>query len=313
MVRRWWIYIREVFQPGSRLLYTVVLYAGVALVLQALSSSTTEVPLRLSASAIPGCAVVLLVLLYYRCADELKDADTDRRFFPERPVPSGRVTLRDLGWLMAAVWAALGLVIAVSRLAVPWALGLWAFAFLMHKWFFLPGLIGNNRLLAFVTHSPISLIANLFIVAADSETRGAPVVPADAASVAVWFALPGFSWEVSRKTWAPEQEREGYQTYSAMVGYRASAAVSIVFVVLQAILTGFLRERLGLSVAYVATFGVALLGFALVHLVFMARPGPTSRWLRPSAEAFALVALLGVVVDLAARRGVAWSWAWGAP
>ena len=45
---------------------------------------------------IVGAYTVFAFLMWLRIADDLKDYETDMRLFPDRPLPSGRVTKKDI-------------------------------------------------------------------------------------------------------------------------------------------------------------------------------------------------------------------------
>ena len=299
MLRRWLTYLNEVFLPGSRTLASVILVVGIQWLYQSLLG---RAPLVLSTDSLFAVVTLVLILLYYRVQDEFKDAETDRRFFPHRPVPSGRVTFTDLRALMWLTFAALFALHAIWRVAVVPFLALFTFAVLMHNWFFLKRHISTNRLLALVTHAPVSLIGNYYALAVYTNRLGEPISVGPAWLTIVWFALPSLAWEIARKTRAPAEEIPGYQTYSAMIGSAGAALLSIVFVVAQCGLafalpasTTYLVLLLAMSAAYVIWF----VRFAL-------RPSIGSKTLKPVAELFSLVSTIGLIADLALGRGMRW-------
>ncbi len=307
MVGRWWIYLREAFRPGSRLLFALMLYVGIQLAYQALRG---RAPLALTLDIVPGAITIWLILLYYRLSDEFKDAETDRLYFPERPVPSGRVRLDDLRillWLDAAVLIALNAIWGRAALAFAALLG---FAFLMRHWFFLEGTISRNRLLAFATHAPVSLFANFFVLSVYANRFGEPLFARGAAFdtvfVAIWFALPAYAWEIARKTRAPGEEQPGYQTYSAMLGPRASALIALAFIAGH--VAGFVAVagRLDWSPALLAVVGAAAAAAFVVLGRFVARPATGGSPLRPVTELYTLAISVAPIGDLALRRGIAW-------
>lgn len=300
MLARWGIYIREMFPPASRV--------GVAL----LSTATVVWPARalhglpvlpFDAAFGVGAASYLLIMLYYRLCDEFKDADTDRRFFPQRPLPSGRVGFDDLTWLRRLCVAAMVALNLVWPLALPEFLAMFVFAYLMGRWFYLPGLIGNNRLLAFLTHAPVSLFGAFYLLALVTRPAGVPLFGEAHWLLVLWVSLPGWIWEILRKTRTPGEEQAGYQTYSAMIGHKACVAVSLGLLGAHAVLALRLAARLGLpagvgwgSVALAGVLAAVLLRFVLAAR----RDGADSRLLRPAGEVYGGVSLALVGVALAA-------------
>ncbi len=188
--------------------------------------------------------------------------------------------------------------------AWPQFLAMFAFAFLMGKWFYLPGLIGNNRLLAFLTHAPVSLFGAFYLLALVTRPAGLPLFSAAHWLLVLWVSLPGYIWEIARKTRAPREEQTGYQTYSVLIGHRTCVAIALTLLAAHAALSVSLAARLGLA-GVVAWGNVTLAGvLALVLLRFMItarRPGANSRLLRPASEAYGGVslALVGLAVALA--------------
>jgi 4-hydroxybenzoate polyprenyltransferase len=299
---RWGVYLREMFPPASRvgaaLLSTIVVFWP------ARALHGLPVPVFDTAFWV-GAATYLLVMLYYRLCDEFKDAETDRRYFPERPLPSGRVGFDDLVWLRGLTVAVMFALNLILPLALPEFLAMFAFAFLMGKWFYLPELIGGNRLLAFLTHAPVSLFGAFYLLALVTRPASLPLFGAEHWLIALWVSLPGYIWEILRKTRAPREERAGYQTYSVMIGYRACVAVGLALLGAHAALAAGLIARLGLGagVAWGAAALAGLLAVALLRFAFTARrPDADSRFLRPATELYAglSLALVGAALGLAA-------------
>jgi 4-hydroxybenzoate polyprenyltransferase len=230
MLSRWWIYLKEMYQPSSRLLFSALmtyltwkLWPGPKQDLSWIS---------LTASAL----TYALMILYYRICDEFKDLETDRRFFPDRPVPSGRVSLRDLFFLRHTV-SALAFLLQVF---VPYAflpfLIFWLFSWGMGRWFFMPRLLSENRLLAFLTHSPVGFIGGFYLLAAMVRDHGPLLSSASLALVAV-LNMPGLAWEILRKTRSPLAEQEGYQTYSQILGTGCALFIAGLFITTTMILS----------------------------------------------------------------------------
>lgn len=293
---RWGVYLREMFPPFSRI--GVALLSTVAVFWPERALRGLPVPV-LDPQFWLGAGTYLLVMLYYRLCDEFKDAETDRRYFPDRPVPSGRVDLDDLDWLRKLCVAAMVVPNLLWPHALPEFLAMLAFAFLMGKWFYLPSLIGNNRLLAFLTHAPVSLFGVFYLLALASGPESPPLFGGTHWLLALWICLPGYIWEIARKTRAPHEEQAGYQTYSIMIGPGACVAVVLVLLGIHAAVAVRLAALLGLA-AWVGWGSVALAGAlaaVLLSFVLTARRRSGGSWLlRPASEFYggASVVLLGV-------------------
>jgi 4-hydroxybenzoate polyprenyltransferase len=154
-----------------------------------------------------------------RIADEFKDYETDLKLFPERPYPSGRVRKTDLIVLLvfvSAVAAALNVLFMNNPVFFAILVG---YAVLMSVWFFSRHRIQKSLLLALVTHNPVQLVLNLYIISFACIKYGLPIFTFDNVVIAFTLYFPGLIWEVSRKIRAPEDETE-YVTYSKIFGYK---------------------------------------------------------------------------------------------
>jgi 4-hydroxybenzoate polyprenyltransferase len=299
MLGRWLLYLNEVFLPVSRTLVSLILVVGIQWLYQAMLGRP---PLVLTWDVVPAVLTLVLILLYYRVQDEFKDAETDRRFFPDRPVPSGRVSFHDLKVLMWTTFAVLIVINVAWRLViVPFAV-LFIFALCMHKWFFLQRYLASNRLLAFVTHAPISIIGNYFVLAVYTNRFGAPLFTRSAALAAVWFALPSLAWEIARKTRSPFEEIAGYQTYSVLLGSTLAALLSAAFVLAQWALTFLLP----VSSAYLWTMSALAVLYVAWFVRFSQNSQGGSASLKPVAELYGLLSTAGLIVDLAMTYGMRW-------
>lgn len=230
------------------------------------------------------------LLLYYRISDEFKDFKTDQKFFPDRPLPSGRLFLSDLRILLYAV-SLLGMIL---NLIYPFAIIEFLLAFLftvlMGKWFFLEKSISSNRLLAFFTHAPVGIFlywyAEDYILNSYQLTWSIP----EKLSLIGFIVLPGLTWEVLRKTYLPKDEMPGYQIYSTMLGFKGALCFAS-FWVLLTIFNNFLLISLfgfldGMQVP------LLLLNSLLLLAILIQGSKPWIKNLRPAAEAYMALHLL---------------------
>lgn len=216
MLRRLRIYLREMFPLGSRLFVGALIFFEIYFVLL-LNHGVSD--FRIGIQEWVGAATVFAFLLVLRIADDFKDYVTDQTLFPERPLPSGRVTHRDLSYLLGGVVgsATLGNLLVMNNL--PWFILLFTYGLLMSLWFFARDKISHNLLLALITHNPVLMILNLYIISFTViKYRLPPVTPA---SILLAFSLyfPGLIWEVARKIRAPWDETD-YMTYSRLFGVK---------------------------------------------------------------------------------------------
>lgn len=204
--------------------------------------------------------VALGFFFQLRVADEWKDADADRRYQPERPVPRGLVTLRELvlaGLAVAAVQVALTVWLDARLLAVLAAV--WAFGALMTVEFGARAWLRARPVATLLSHALIVPCIDFFAVSCDVFGNGA-AYPEGVGWLIGVSLFGGMAVEIGRKVWSPGDERPGVATYSGLWG--SARAVGVWSVVVAASLVCgvmVLRDVGGLAVVQVG-LGVAALG-----------------------------------------------------
>jgi 4-hydroxybenzoate polyprenyltransferase len=193
---------------------------------------------QISAAEFIGGFTVFSFLCWLRIADDFKDYELDCRLFRERPLPSGRVTKKDLGIFI-------GLLIAVTILLnvcfmnnIPFFVFLYVYGTLMSMWFFQKKKIQKSLPLALVTHNPVQMIMNIYIISFTCIKYGLSAFTLTTVLAAFTLYFPALIWEVSRKIKAPEDETE-YVTYSKLFGYRRATRFVLILTIVD-IITNFL-------------------------------------------------------------------------
>lgn len=236
LAERLWIYQRERF-PLARTALLVAVFSAASVNVSALLGDR---PLPAFAAYLVAFIVVFLTFMQLRVCDEVKDAATDRRFRPELPVPRGLVSLPTIiAFGLAAVPMA---AVAAAALYPPllWLLALvWLWLGLMTVEFFVPEWLRARPFFYVVSHMMIMPLVDLFVTGC--EWLAANGRPPDG----LWLFLMlsfvnGCVIEVGRKICAPEKEREGVDTYSAMLGRRNAtllwcALIAVAFSLLLAV------------------------------------------------------------------------------
>ena len=188
---------------------------------------------QISAAEFIGGFTVFSFLCWLRIADDFKDYELDCRLFKERPLPSGRVTKKDLGIFI-------GLLIAVTVLLnvcfmnnIPFFVFLYVYGTLFQK-----KKIQKSLPLALVTHNPVQMIMNIYIISFTCIKYGLSAFTLTTVLAAFTLYFPALIWEVSRKIKAPEDETE-YVTYSKLFGYRRATRFVLILTIVD-IITNFL-------------------------------------------------------------------------
>lgn len=229
-MRRAWTYLQERFPLPAHGPVVAAFSGGIVCASAALRGAEG-----------PGWGVVAVAFVValgtffqLRVADEWKDAERDRQYQPERPVPRGLVTLRELTLAALAV-ALLQLVVVVwldVRLVAALA-ALWAWIGLMTIDFFVPAWLDARPLATLALHGLVVPAVDGFAVATDVVAHGAGVEGGVAWLVGVSF-FGGNVIEIGRKLRASPDERPGVATYTAAWGRTRAIVAWMLAVVLSA-------------------------------------------------------------------------------
>jgi 4-hydroxybenzoate polyprenyltransferase len=212
------IYLKEMYPVVPRLGLAAVLFFEIYF-LVLLTNQTAIGPIRIGWREAIGALTIFAFLLTLRIADDFKDYHTDKRLFPERALPSGRVRRKDLAILLAAVDAP---VIALNFAFMnnpAWFAFLAVYGTAMSLWFFAKAKIQPNLPLALITHNPVQIVMNLYVISFACHKYDVPLVTLPNAAIALTMYFPGLIWEIARKVRAPEDETE-YTTYSKLFGVK---------------------------------------------------------------------------------------------
>ena len=216
----------------------------------------------LRGAAPSGLAIVVAVLVLLgfffqlRVADEHKDNEDDTKYRPERPVPRGLVTLKELRVAAFAVAAAqIGLTVLLDWTLIVLLLAVWGWLTIMTKEFFVPEWLKKRPLVYMISHMAIMPLIDLYATACDWWPAGYALHQGFGLTLGAFLLLSlvnGSAIEIARKCWAPEQEREGVETYSRL--WRPGrAGVAVMCVVLAGLaLAAFINVRSGAGVWFLA-------------------------------------------------------------
>jgi 4-hydroxybenzoate polyprenyltransferase len=262
-------------------------------------------PMRYDLSSLLGALAILGVFLHLRIFDDHKDYVEDCRYFPDRVLQRGVVTLTDLklllavvlcGELLLAAWRGPGAVVSLLMVI--------AFSLLMLKEFFARDWLRRRFLLYASTHM---LIVPLLAIIIFSFATGRYPWQAPA-----WYWLysfvgfcVAFNWEVSRKIRAPEEEIEGVETYTKRFGTYGAAYLVLAIRVIDTALVTVVGWHLGLSAWFygllVLLFCVCLIGF----FQFRFRTSPsTARGMQTYAGLYIVAFDLALAIELGRKFGI---------
>lgn len=218
MLKRLHIYFKEMYPIIPRLLLGLIVFGEIYFIVL-LNNGVTQ--FQIGGQEIIGGFTVFSFLLWLRIADDFKDYELDCRLFSHRPLPSGRVKKRDLA-IFVTILIAVTVALNVLFMNNFWFfLFLYVYGTLMSLWFFHKKKIQKSLPLALVTHNPVQMIMNVYIISFTCIKYGLNAFTLTSFLAAWTLYFPALIWEVSRKIRAPKDERE-YVTYSKLFGYQKS-------------------------------------------------------------------------------------------
>ena len=235
MLKRLNIYFKEMYPIIPRLLLGFMVFLEIYFIVL-LNSGVTD--FQLGIQEIICGFTVFSFLCWLRIADDFKDYETDCRLFSHRPLPSGRVTKKDLTIFVSILIAVTLVLNLVFMNNFPFCLFLYTYGSLMAIWFFQKHKIQKSLPLALVTHNPVQMIMNIYIIS--FTVIKYDLKPFTLTNILAAFTLyfPALIWEITRKIRAPKDETE-YVTYSKLFGYQKATDFAL-WVTLIDIATNFI-------------------------------------------------------------------------
>ena len=236
MLKRLHIYFKERYPIIPRLILGIIVFLEIHFIIL-LNQGVTS--FRIGIQEFVGAYTVFAFLLWLRIADDLKDYETDKKLFPDRPLPSGRVFKKDIVIACIIVEAiAVALNVIFMWDSIIFFVILYIYGYLMSKWFFQRAKIQPSLPLALITHNPVQAFVNLYIISFTLLKYDLPWLTLTNV-MALWtLYFPALIWEVSRKIKAPKDEND-YTTYSKLFGYKDSTIFVLILTIVD-IITNFI-------------------------------------------------------------------------
>ena len=231
MLKRLHIYFKERYPIIPRLILGLIVFLEIYFIVL-LNNGITK--FNVGIQEIVGAYTVFAFLMWLRIADDLKDYETDKKLFKDRPLPSGRVQKKDvmiIGVIVELVAVILNIIFMNNILFFAI---LYIYGYLMSKWFFQKSKIQPSLPLALVTHNPVQMFVNLYIISFTCIKYSIQAVSLTTAMALLTLYFPALIWEVSRKIKAPKDEND-YTTYSKLFGYKKSTRFVLIITIVDII------------------------------------------------------------------------------
>jgi 4-hydroxybenzoate polyprenyltransferase len=222
--RRLYAYTRERFPLAPYALATALFFLSAYLTARGLGGR----PAVFGAEGVVGLVTVFLLFLELRILDEFKDARFDAEHYPERPVPRGLVTLAELrvvGLVIVAIQLVLNALLGARILLL--AVGVLLFTALTAREFFLGERLRRNFLLYTLAHMTVLPVLACYAYGLATLRGGDPAFePAFVLYLALSY-LAGLLLELTRKTRAPDAERDGVYSYTKHLGTKGLSDLAV--------------------------------------------------------------------------------------
>ena len=235
MLKRLYLYYHERFPLFLRFLVGIIVFGEIYFIIL-LNRGITN--FNIGIQELIGSYTVFAFLLWLRVADDLKDYETDKRLFPDRPLPSGKTEIKDVV-ISCIIFELIALIL--NFLFMPnfiFFIVLYAYGYLMSKWFFQRNKIQPSLPLALVTHNPVQMIINLYIMSFTVIKYHLNFLSLTTIMAIFTLYFPALIWEVSRKIRNPKKEND-YTTYSKLFGYKKATRFVLIVTILD-IITNFI-------------------------------------------------------------------------
>ena len=230
-------WMKERFPIENGILFFVLYLTAVALG----RTFATETESLFKMTDIFGCIASWTFFLLLRIYDEHKDYEIDCQNYPERVLQKGLITLKDLkiiGFLCITYQLIYCLYLdrGIGPVTLTWVC-ITAYSFLMTVEFFIGEWLSKRLVLYALSHMIIMPMIIFWLVSMGIG-KSPFIYEINLFSILAFFS--GFSFEITRKTRAPEEERDTVDSYSKIMGIKG--CVSIIISLLVGI--GFLGKML---------------------------------------------------------------------
>ena len=235
MLKRLHIYYKERYPIFLRFLLGLIVFGEIYFIVL-LNQGVTN--FNIGIQELIGSYTIFAFLLWLRVADDLKDHRTDKLLFPDRPLAAGKTKIKDvvISCLIVEIIA-----IVLNLLFMPnfiFFIVLYVYGFLMSKWFFQRSKIQPSLPLALITHNPVQMIVNLYIISFTVIKYHLNFINLTTIMTLFTLYFPALIWEVSRKIKNPKKEND-YTTYSKLFGYKRATRFVLIVTIMD-IITNFI-------------------------------------------------------------------------
>ena len=136
----------------------------------------------------------------------------------------------------------------------------------MSVWFFQRSKIQKNLFLALITHNPIMMVMNIYIISFACIKFHLTFFNLTNFLVALTLYFPALIWEISRKIRAPRDETD-YETYSKRFGYKKATRFVLIITIVDIVTNFLLVYRLNLVAVGVLFLNVLWMTWTFINFM----------------------------------------------
>lgn len=260
----WWQFTKERFHPVSHIAMILVFMITHVLLLRNNYHFYMSIPELVF-------LFVAITAFYFklRLYDEIKDYELDCEINPHRPLPRGLLKRRDM--YNGMIFCIMVEIILFSLRGINSLMSIFIailYSLIMYKEFFIREKIRPHLTTYALVHTIVTTLLSLAIFSYLSRLSFAQVInekPLFYFALANWFLFNLF--EFGRKSFAPEEERPGVDSYSLLFGKTGAVAL----VMIQALAAHYLVFKLsGLNRTILHfSHGALFTFFAIVSMNYM--------------------------------------------
>lgn len=164
MLKRWFIYCKEMFNLLFHASLSILDFLEIYFLL--LLNYKFLVPFKFSIGIqeLVGCLTIFSFLFLLRIVDDFKDYKADLKEHPERPLPSGRVTKRDLIILLILILLVTLILNILYMNNIIFLLAVIIYGAFMSIWYCYSKLLKENFIFMMFTHTPYLLLMNVYVI-----------------------------------------------------------------------------------------------------------------------------------------------------
>ena len=161
MLKRWFIYCKEMFNLWFSASLSVLAFFEIYFLLLL---NYEVVDFSIGIQEVVGCLTIFSFLFLLRIVDDFKDYKTDLKEHPERPLPSGRVTKRDLIILLILILFVMLILNLLYMNNIIFLFAVLLYGAFMSIWYCYSKVLKKNFIFMMFTHTPYLLLMNVYVI-----------------------------------------------------------------------------------------------------------------------------------------------------